>query len=333
MKTVTFSSHYPNALLKSARSAGMDIAALLKDAKISPQILIEPQTRVPATSYVKLFRRILRVTRDESFGFLPRPMALGAFGFACELAANCSTIGQALEKLCHYYKVVTDDIEMQLSVQGESARFTVALKHPELDVDRYISDSFMAIAHRLSSWLAGQTIQLSSAGFAFDVPAHVEEYAYLFPCQHEFNQTDGNFITFGASYLSLPVIRTEAEVSRYIKNAPADYVSQLNDNESMAGRVYRVLSRGEHSTIADCCTVAAALALTEQTLRRKLKAEATSFQQIKDNFRRDVAIFHLGRTKYTIAEIAERLGFSAPGAFSRAFKHWTGASPEAYRKQ
>ena len=70
-----------------------------------------------------------------------------------------------------------------------------------------------------------------------------------------------------------------------------------------------------------------------QTLRRRLHEQGTSFQELKDQLRRDLAIYHLGRRELPIQEIAEQLGFSEPSAFHRAFKKWTGLTPGAYRAQ
>jgi AraC-like DNA-binding protein len=57
------------------------------------------------------------------------------------------------------------------------------------------------------------------------------------------------------------------------------------------------------------------------------------FSGLKDELRRDIAIYHLGRADLSLQEIAEQLGFSEPSAFHRAFKKWTGLTPGAYRAQ
>lgn len=71
--------------------------------------------------------------------------------------------------------------------------------------------------------------------------------------------------------------------------------------------------------------------MSAQTLRRHLREEGSSFQELKDNLRRDLAIYHLSRNEISIQLIAEQLGFSEPSAFHRAFKKWTGLTPGAYR--
>ena len=80
-------------------------------------------------------------------------------------------------------------------------------------------------------------------------------------------------------------------------------------------------------------SVASQLHISPQTLRRHLREEGSSFQLLKDQLRRDLAIYHLGRHDLPLQDIAEQLGFSEPSAFHRAFKKWTGLTPGAYRAQ
>src|SRR5690625_4151954 len=66
---------------------------------------------------------------------------------------------------------------------------------------------------------------------------------------------------------------------------------------------------------------------------RWLAAEGTTFQNTKDQLRRDLAIELLNKTTLPVAAIGSRLGFQDAAAFNRAFRHWTGSAPGAYRKR
>ena len=78
--------------------------------------------------------------------------------------------------------------------------------------------------------------------------------------------------------------------------------------------------------------VAERLDMNAQTLHRRLQADGTSFQRIKDNTRREIAIKHLTLNRYPIERIAEITGFAEARSFTRAFKQWTGQSPREFRK-
>ena len=81
----------------------------------------------------------------------------------------------------------------------------------------------------------------------------------------------------------------------------------------------------------DLTDAARALKMTARTLNRRLRDEGTSFQDIKDALRRDMAIRALQHGTNSIEQIAFDTGFSAPANFHRAFRKWTNRTPGSYR--
>ena len=77
--------------------------------------------------------------------------------------------------------------------------------------------------------------------------------------------------------------------------------------------------------------VAGRLNMTERTLLRRLKAEGTTFAEVFDKLREELAFQYLRHDDLNLSEIAEVLGFSDYGTFSRAFKRWTGRRPSEVR--
>lgn len=331
MKTLTLSVHYPNAILNAVPHDDDLYRRLLKEADIAPSALANPKARVPIESHVKLYRQIAAYLDDESFGYLPRPLRAGTFGIACEYAANAATVGEALQKLCRFYRAVTDDVILAVETVGKEAHFTVELRRPELDVAHFVVETFLCIGFRLSSWFAGRGIPLRYCSFIYQPLENLNEYVHLFPCEHRFSAAGPNAVVFSAEYLNLPVLKTASDVEGYSKRAPLDLLNKLIGTDSLTHRVYAALSRKCEDDAQNSRVIASEMAMTEQTLRRKLRQEGNTFQKIKDSLRLDTALFHLANGKYTIAEISEKLGFSTPSAFSRAFKGWTGTAPESYR--
>ena len=75
------------------------------------------------------------------------------------------------------------------------------------------------------------------------------------------------------------------------------------------------------------------LGMSSQTLHRRLKDSATSYQKIKDNLRRNLAITKLVHEKLSVEQVSEAVGFRESRSLTRAFKHWTGLTPREYCKQ
>jgi len=83
---------------------------------------------------------------------------------------------------------------------------------------------------------------------------------------------------------------------------------------------------------SDMQTIAQALNFSARTLGRRLKEEGTTFLQIKDKLRQDVALRPVGENKKSVEAISAQIGFTSMTAFHRAFKAWTGGTPRSYRR-
>jgi AraC-like DNA-binding protein len=130
------------------------------------------------------------------------------------------------------------------------------------------------------------------------------------------------------------VIQDEATLRKFLRTAPRSVFLKYKNEDSWTARVRRRL-RGSIGTsvwpVLD--DVAREFHVSATTLRRKLDAEGTSYQGIKDELRRDAAVHHLCGTRLSIADIASALGFQETSAFHRAFKRWSGVQPGEYRRR
>lgn len=98
-----------------------------------------------------------------------------------------------------------------------------------------------------------------------------------------------------------------------------------------AKRVRAALLEGLPSGLATMEDVARKLALSKRTLQRRIEAEGTSYQQILKETRQALAQHYLENTALPAAEISFLLGFDEPNSFYRAFRTWTGRTPESVR--
>jgi AraC-like DNA-binding protein len=108
-------------------------------------------------------------------------------------------------------------------------------------------------------------------------------------------------------------------------------LKSLESSTSTRGRVESLLIPTLHTGDASMDRIAGKLALSRQTIFRKLKAEGTTFQKLLDELRHKMALHYLGEKKVSVNQTAYLVGFSDPAAFSRAFKRWTGSSPRMMR--
>jgi len=127
-----------------------------------------------------------------------------------------------------------------------------------------------------------------------------------------------------------PVRRSPRLLNQFLENHLSYLIDETLAMSSVAERVRRLVEVGVNT---DLEAVSYALKLPQTTLRRRLKSEGCSFQEIKDQVRKGRAIRYLVERHLTVAETAALTGFSDAAALSRAFKTWTGQSPSEYGRE
>ncbi|MGY2295433.1 AraC family transcriptional regulator [Pseudomonas yamanorum] len=330
MRERTIASHYARAALGGARRAGYDYSGLLQQVGITPELLSEPRARIAPEQFTRLLQMLWLALDDEYLGFAEGPSKRGTFAMMCHALIHCRTLEKALERGLLFYSLFPQGPRWRLTREGEMAR--LSLDDSQLwDPDHFLSECLLVIWHRLGSWLIGQRIRLDQATFSYPMPPHAGEYDLLFPCPQVFAAPTSSLV-FPSRYLSLPLLQDERTLKHFLERSPADLLSRPDEGDSLSSQLRRLLSR-DRTPWPDLEAVAQHLHISPQTLRRHLREEGTSFQALKDELRRDIAIYHLGRADLSLQEIAEQLGFSEPSPFHRAFKKWTGLTPGAYRAQ
>ena len=329
MRERTIASHYARAALGGARRAGYDCSTLLQQLGITPELLAEPRARIAPEQFTRLLQMLWQALDDEYLGFADGPSKRGTFAMMCHALIHCRTLEKALQRGLLFYSLFPQGPRWRLSREGVMAR--LSLDDSQLwDPDHFLSESLLVIWHRLGSWLIGQRIRLEQATFSYPIPAHASEYDLLFPCPLVFSAASSSLV-FHSRYLNLPLLQDERTLKHFLERSPADLLSRPDEGHSLSSQIRRLLSR-DRTPWPDLEAVAQHLHISPQTLRRHLREEGTSFQALKDELRRDIAIFHLGRADLSLQEIAEQLGFSEPSAFHRAFKKWTGVTPGQFRE-
>jgi AraC-like DNA-binding protein len=158
----------------------------------------------------------------------------------------------------------------------------------------------------------------------------VDSYRVLFDGPVRFDAPHSQ-LSFDAGYLQLPVRRDEAALKRMLQRALLLTVRPYRRDRLLVEKVRQTLAEHpEHSRNAE--DLAAWLNLSPRTLHRQLKEEGASLQALKDSVRRDASMDLLLRTMRPIKQIAGEVGFQNEKSFMRAFKMWTGTTPEAFRQ-
>ncbi len=330
MATVT--SHYPRAALFGAHQQGLNIELLRERAGISEELINTVGSRVHVKQMTRLVKLIWQQLEDEFMGFTEHRCKQGCFAMMCQLVSRCETVDALLLQGIRFYDLVTDDIVMEYRQLSTGREFVVTMALPAKDPEHFFLEFWLVIWHRFASWAIGRQIKLQAAHFAYPEPDYSTEFKYQFACPCYFNAQETK-LCFSNQYASLPPVRTQRELARFLKRSPADLLTIPGDDSSLTRSIKGLLLNDAEQvkTFPELDELAAAVHMSPQTLRRKLKDEGTSYQKIKDTIRCDIAIEKLNVQHMAVNDVAEILGFAESRSFTRAFKQWTGVTPSAYR--
>ena len=286
--------------------------------------------RVSRDQIVELYQAASRMTGDEMMGLWSRPIRTGALKQICTSMIGGSSLGAAIFRMVTFWNLVLDDYHLHLEAREELVSLAIRPRAggADAEVNRFGHMLLLKLTHGLASWLSGQELPLVRVSFVFPQPTFAPEYAVLFPVEVDFS-SDHSSIAFDRRLWSRPVQRTTADLHAFLTRAPRDWIFTTSQDHNLTRRIRGILQSQSFDVTLD--DTANALHLTPRTLIRHLQSQDTSFQAIKDDLRRDLAIAKL-RDGLAVEVIAEETGFSSASTFHRAFRRWTGDVPSAFRR-
>ena len=332
-----FHSRSASASLVRANLIGVmhhniDPARVLSRAGVGPELLADDGQRTDLASFARVFRATWDATGCETGGYLERPMPLGTFAMICHATITCPNLRRVLLRGSRFYRLLGDELWFELQEYGDEAKLLV---HHEnrfaLDTRAFIACLLVAWL-RWFSWLINREILPDRIHFAGTKPVYSNDLQQMFPCDHYFDQPQ-TMLVMPSRYLNLPVQRNPQALNEFLVGAPESLMYRYRSEDSLSHKVKQTLKSSDALDTITLEEAASRMAVSTQTLRRRLREEGNGFQELKDSERHQRAVNYLLYSELTVNEIAEQLGFSEPSAFHRAFKKWTGFAPGQYRLQ
>ncbi len=288
------------------------------------------QERVTLDQIVRLYQLAAVETGDEMMGLWSRPIRPRALQHLLTSVREATSLSSALYRFSTFWNLLLDDYQFALVEEDEAVALRLTPQGKQT-AQRFGHMLILKLAHGLMSWLARYEVPVKAVNFAFPCPTFEEDYAVIFPAPVGFD-SEATAITFDRDVLVPVQMRSAAELNAFLENAPRDWIFTRSSEHTQSLRVRSYLSQAgwAHPSLAE---TAEAMHMTPRTLMRRLEADGTSFQSIKDALRRDMAIRHLQANPASVEAIAEELGFSSAANFHKAFQRWTGNPPSAYRRR
>lgn len=328
---VTIPVAFVQGLLSGVVARKESIDDYLADAGIAAELLAEPGARVTAEQYVALFRSLNERRGDAMLGFLSRPLRRGSFAMIVRAGVSAPSLDIALGRTTNAFNVLQDDLEILPVREGALIGASLRFNDPSRRWPNFLHELLLRVFWRLLAWLAGGRLPAARFDFAFPAPSYASAYGVVFPASLTFDCRHSAF-WFEARRLQAPVRRDERAVTQFLAHSQANVIVPRPDGDAVAARLRALLqgAQPEWPALTEC---ARALHMSSATLQRHLAREGLSFQSLKDELRRDLAIQRLNTSRVSLTALAGELGFADSASFQRAFKKWTGGAPGLYRRQ
>ncbi|AKT40980.1 AraC family transcriptional regulator [Chondromyces crocatus] len=292
-------------------------------------VLADPDGRVPLVGVYAVLEAAAEATRDARFGLHfaleLRVEDLDTLGF---LMVTSPDFGGCLSRLLRYQRLWNDGERFALSVEGDVARLSYAPFGAAREAHRHMAEALfvdlLINGGRSIPGLQAAQVRFTGAavGDGFDV-------AGLFgvPVVYGAEQAE---VVFPAASLTLPLLGANAALCAVLDQHARVLLERVPVAPGLSSRVRALIAARLHEGEVGLASLAEAVRMSARTLQRRLKDEGMSLHGLLDDVRREQALALLGGGA-AIAEVAWSLGYSEPSAFHRAFRRWTGQTPEAFR--
>ena len=310
---------------------GVKAETLYESVNLDTSVLNDPDSRIPFAQIVALYEKAAELTGDDEFGLhLGESVALSAFDIVGYCALNSPTLGAAFTRVARYHSIWTDGALFTVESAGETSAVVYRYVDTSILDHRHDSEMTLATVTTLCRSIATPDFTPATVEFQHAAPADISEHQRLFDCPVRFNAPQ-NRLFFPTSFLSMPIARADASLCAVLDRHAEELLAKHPPRDSLIDQLRNVMAAEFRGGEPSLERIADHLGLTPRSLQRKLQELGTSYNDVLDQMRRQLAMRYLREPQMAICEVAYLLGFSESSSFHRAFKRWTGLTPKEFR--
>lgn len=315
------------------RQFGADPRPILERHEIDPRVMRDPDAYIDSKAVVDLLEHCSRTFNDSLFGLrLAELQDPDVFGAVATLCRSASSLREALHAYVEYIPVVHCPMVRLELVEGRDSaelRWQVQTDFGQTDQAHY-KGTLMNL--KLLRQLGGRAFRPLHVGLAVDSPRHQDSAAIEthFGCRFH-GRAASNVIAFPSALLDQHVL----SANRLLFKLLGGYLERVRQ-ASRRGTVERVEDYVRGALSSGNCSIehcAKRLGSSVRTLQATLSEHELRFSDILERQRVELARRYLESEEMSLDDVAARLGYSEQSSFGRAFKRWTGATPQQYRRE
>lgn len=330
----------PTTLASVARLIGdtlraeydIDPMPFFEDVRIDTTKFYRPGSRIVFSKMNPLWEQAFEASGDAEFGWkVGSRVVPGDFFVLGHAWLASDTLHDAMARLCRFINVLsTVGGQMHLQSHGDSYSLVEKATDRLVKPQQVALDASSAALLQLCNFVTAEPVRPIRVDMPEAASASGVDFVKKLGCPVIFEGIQ-EIWTFGAADLDAPLTGAIPDVADSTDRIAESYIASL-DEGAVAHEVRQMIVQLLPSGHVDQDTIASKLHRSRSTLQRQLGSEGTSYRDIVESTREELAKKYLQDGKYTQAQIAFMVGFSDQSNFARAFKRWTGRSPGAFQK-
>lgn len=318
-------------LLSRYLESKVDIERLLDGSDVNAAALYVPDTHITLAQKLAIFSNALEHSQECGLGLKVGQQArfsdFGVLGYA---VFSSNTLLDALMMGFKYLRLAGPVLTKKMWVEDNLGYFRAEQLIDLQSLLPFCCEYWFAAIQNLCEEVMQQPFPSTLIRFPYPEPEYSELYEQIFRCKIEFNSEQLEW-QFDATKLYEPLPAANAMTLQMCLKSCDEMLKKVTGDASLKEKITQMFVErlGDYPSIEE---LSAELGMSSRTLRRHLKTEETSYQQILDQVRLHLARHYLTSTQMRIEEIAERIGFSDSANFRHAFQKWSGCTPRQYRQ-
>lgn len=309
-----------------------DPVPVFKQVKLDPSLMYKSGERYSLIKIAELWKEMERRIDDPCFGLTAatcwHPTNFGSMGYAL---LTSQSIRVTLERLIRFHKVISDvDFgELQEDKENNTLSFILRTEHSDTYTrgreDAAVAWIFSVLRVNYQSDLFPESVHLTHSK-----PTCSGKYYEFFQSPVYFSEAECK-MTFSLDIVDIILASSSEEMTAFGDQAMSTYIASLNTG-TQVNHIKELIAENLPSGNVTVEQIAGVLGMNTRTLQRALKEEGTSFINLLNDTRMDIAKRFIQDKNMDLTEVAFLLGFAELSTFSRSFKRWTGQSPMQFRK-
>jgi len=336
MKDLGFAS-IPAVLqyLRYAQHHDIDTKKLILKAGIDPLVLINEDGRIKGELFHNLIKELIHEANDPLLGLnTSRFVEPGSYSVQGYMMMSCATLNDVIKRIPPFEKLVGDMGVTSIHPQRKGTKIQWHCAYPNPDVRQQMIDNVLSSWVNYAQWLANQNQSADYILLEHPKPDQsvVDKYQDFYNCPIEFDSNESS-IVIPQELLLTPLSQPNKSLLSSLEDQAESQISKLNElQRTFSIRISHSIRIQLKTGVTSKELIAAELNMTTRTLQRKLVNEGSSYQELLNQIRLQMASDMLINTQLGIQDIAYNLGFSDGRSFHRSFKDWTGTTPGKFRK-